>query len=287
MQFAFWLLIAFAPGIFWLWFFVRKSTHRPDPRRIVVFTFFAGMVSTIPAAILESLFLDESVFGGAETLTSVTFSMLLVVGPVEELSKYFAVRLGAFRSRYFDEPTDGLLYAAAASLGFASLENLIYVLQFGPAVMIVRAPLSTLAHVIFASFWGYALGMRTTGNRRAIGGTVRGIAVAALLHGAFNVSVFVNPLIAVAIVIIGGFWTVRRFELTQRLSPFRYKRNYPKVRCISCGHLVSVADSFCRFCGADVAPGSSPALICSRCGTENRADARFCVSCGDRFLSRA
>ena len=73
--------------------------------------------------------------------------MLLVVGPVEEFSKFAVVRLKAYRSLYFDEPMDGLVYAAAASLGFASLENVLYVVDFGPEVMIVRAPVSTVAHL--------------------------------------------------------------------------------------------------------------------------------------------
>ena len=74
---------------------------------------------------------------------------------------------------------DGLVYAAAASLGFASLENLMYVLAFGPWVMVLRAPLSTLAHVIFGSFWGFPLGRKNSGESKAFlvgvaGGDYRG-----------------------------------------------------------------------------------------------------------------
>ena len=81
--------------------------------------------------------------------------MTFVVGPVEELCKFAAVRLGPYRSLYFDEPVDGLVYASAASLGFASLENLFYVLEYGPEVMIAP-PLSTVGHLVFV--WGFALG---------------------------------------------------------------------------------------------------------------------------------
>ena len=62
--------------------------------------------------------------------------MLAIVGPVEETSKFLAIRLAVYRSLHFEEPMDGLVYGAAASLGFASLENLIYVLSYGPEVMI-------------------------------------------------------------------------------------------------------------------------------------------------------
>ena len=87
---------------------------------------------------------------------------LFIVGPVEEFSKFLAVRLGAYRSLRFDEPGDGLVYAAA-SLGFASIENLGCAWTFGPAVMIVRAPLSTAARTI----------RRVLGRRRRAAGGVR------------------------------------------------------------------------------------------------------------------
>jgi RsiW-degrading membrane proteinase PrsW (M82 family) len=70
--------------------------------------------------------------------------MLVVVGPVEELCKFGAVRLGVYRSLYFDAPIHGLVYSVTASLGFASLENLFYVFQYGPEVMLLRDPLATL-----------------------------------------------------------------------------------------------------------------------------------------------
>ncbi|MEX2598785.1 MAG: PrsW family glutamic-type intramembrane protease, partial [Dehalococcoidia bacterium] len=131
------VLIAFTPGIFWLWFYTRLDKYRPEPRRLLAMAFFLGMLSTIPAGILNTLFIDESVLDQTAALASVAMAMLLVVGPVEETSKFLAVRFGPYRSRYFDEPIDALVYGAAASLGFASLENLMYVLTFGPEVMIL------------------------------------------------------------------------------------------------------------------------------------------------------
>ena len=52
------VLLAFTPGLFWLWFFVRGRAYRPKPRRLLVFAFFLGMLSTIPAGTLNTLFID-------------------------------------------------------------------------------------------------------------------------------------------------------------------------------------------------------------------------------------
>ena len=114
-------------------------------------------------------FWRRQLFGGITGTAQRSFrDVVCGSGRWKELCKFGAVRLGAYRSLYFDEPVDGLVYASAASLGFASLENLFYVLQYGPEVMLLRAPLSTVAHLVFGSIWGQALGQfYVSGGRRA------------------------------------------------------------------------------------------------------------------------
>ena len=284
MEFLTYVVLAFSPGLFWVWFFVRKDVYRPEPKRLIALTFLLGMVSTIPAGIITAVFVDESILSENANLTSVAMSMLFVVGPVEELSKFMAVRLFAYKSLYFDEPGDGLVYSSAASLGFASLENLLYVITFGPAVMILRAPLTTLAHVVFGTFWGRALGLRAQRTGSGLPSLVFGIALAAIVHGLFNIAVFSAPVAGIAIVAIGGYWTLRQFNWAQRVSPFRFRRNYPRVVCSSCGQHVSAISRYCRFCGA-VLSYAFTSLFCSNCGFENHANARFCTDCGDQLIA--
>ena len=279
------LLVAFAPGLFWLWFYLRKDSYRPAPRRLIAVTFGLGCLSIIPAALIEFAFLGDSFLEEGAGLGGIAIGMLLVVGPVEEACKFAVVRLKPYRSPYFDEPIDGLVYAAAASLGFASLENLVYVLEFGPEVMIVRAPLSTVAHLVLGSIWGYALGLHYASGYRRPMLVVGGLALGACTHAIFNIlasSLLLLPL-ATALTIIGAVWAFRRFEWGQRISPFRYRRNYPEVECPSCDRLTRVLSRFCRFCGAPVLPSTSR-LFCGNCGEGNRPDAGYCTSCGDRLL---
>ena len=276
-------LLAFAPGIFWLWFFIRRGVYRPGPRRLLVYTFLLGMVATIPAGIMNYLFLDESVTSDSADLASVAVGMLLVVGPVEETCKFLAVRLLAYRSMYFDEPADGLVYSAAASLGFASLENLLYIAEFGPEVMIVRAPLSTLGHLVFGSLWGYALGRHIQSQGCSKGQIFVGIAAGAVAHGLFNVSVFVFWPAAAALTFVGALWTARRFRWARRVSPFRYRRNYPQILCPDCNRRIRIISSFCHFCGASV-PASKSVIYCGYCSNPNRPDASYCARCGDELL---
>jgi RsiW-degrading membrane proteinase PrsW (M82 family) len=284
-------VIAFAPGLFWLWFFVRGRTYRPKPRRLLVYAFVLGMLFTAPAAALEAALLWGTEIRVGASLAAAAAAMLFVVGPVEELSKFMAVRLGPYRSLYFDEPRDGLVYAVAASLGFASVENLVYILSFGPEVMVGRAPFSTLAHVIFGSFWGVGLGIRAQEGRRVRGlWLVGGLITAAAVHGVFNILLLtLSPLGLMLILLLTGlglWWTLSRFRWAQRVSPFRLRRNYPKAVCADCGQLNSVASGFCQRCGLR-APGSNPILlVCSHCVSPVRPDASYCTRCGDMLLRR-
>lgn len=284
MSFIAFILISFTPGLFWLWFYIRKDVYRPAPKRLIVLTFFLGCLSTIPAGIIEFFALSDFDRQEISSLSSVAMSMLLVVGPVEELSKFGAVRLFAYRSLYFEEPIDGLVYGAAASLGFASLENLLYVYSYGPSVMIVRAPVSTLAHLIFGSAWGYALGLHMQSGRTRSKMIVLGIGAAAVLHGMFNLMLFAFPLASLAIVILGSIWAYKRFNWGQLISPFRYRRNLPRVECAECKSLIRSNSRFCPFCGSRhlIRKGS---IFCGNCESPNRSDAIFCTNCGDQFVN--
>ncbi len=287
------ILISFTPGLFWLWFYLRKDSYRPAPRRLIAITFGLGCLATIPAGVVGRIALGDSFLAEGAGFEGLAAGMLFVVGPVEELCKFAAVRFKAYRSPYFDEPMDGLVYAVAASLGFASLENLLYVFEFGPEVMLVRAPLSTVAHLVFGGIWGYALGVHhASGRRRPL--LVAGcLALGACTHAIFNI-LLIAPLtipmtaplmipMAIALTVGGAVWVFRRFEWGQRISPFRYRRNYPETACPSCGRRIRAMSRFCRFCGAPVVSRQGK-LFCGNCGTGNRPDAGYCTGCGDRLL---
>ena len=277
------IIVSFAPGAFWLWFFLRQDKIRPEPHRLIALTFLLGCISTIPAGIGNYAFGADRLLEGTPALASVVTAMMFVVGPVEELCKFGAVRLGAYKSLYFDEPVDGLVYAFAASLGFASLENLFYVFQYGPEVMLLRAPLSTVGHLVFGSIWGYALGQYYVSNGRRRTLLFGSLAIAAGAHALFNVLVFSFPIGAVALTLIGGIWSFRAIRRGQKDSPFRFRRNYPRVRCQNCSEFMSLFNRFCTKCGAP-RPEGRATIVCSNCESSNIAGAAFCTSCGDQFM---
>ncbi|MEF8907919.1 MAG: PrsW family intramembrane metalloprotease, partial [Haloarculaceae archaeon] len=152
-----------------------------EPLRLLVTTFVLGLLFAGFAGILNSLLdgvvvalLGQFVFGlvgSVETTRSILFAVffLVVVAPVEEGVKLLAVRLSAYRTPQFDAVVDGAVYGAAAGLGFATIENALYITDvIGPAggdalvtggvITTVRA-LAGPGHVIYSALAGYYLGL--------------------------------------------------------------------------------------------------------------------------------
>jgi RsiW-degrading membrane proteinase PrsW (M82 family) len=181
------LLIALSlgPVAFWLLYFYLKDRFEPEPLRWVLKVFILGMLVVLPVVVIETI---------AEVVTG-PFLLVTVVAPtVEELGKFAVVYIWVFHDTEFSEPMDGIIYAVTAALGFASLENLLYITQYarislsmGITVGVLRAILSVPGHALYSSIWGYALGVakfRQGIRRNEI--ILAGLALAILLHALFN-----------------------------------------------------------------------------------------------------
>jgi protease PrsW len=176
MNFAALFTLALAPALFWFWFFARRDRN-PEPAWLLVRTFLWGAATVIPAALLEAGV--ESAFGSVV--------MFAFVGLIEEGCKLIAAS-NVLNSREFDEPVDGLIYATAAALGFATLENVFYMLTGGAGLILLRGPVSTLGHILFAGAWGYALSLRRLSKRRFV--VRKALLLSAALHTLFNLLLF-------------------------------------------------------------------------------------------------
>lgn len=187
------ILIAIAPCAFWLWIIYRGDKYKPEPKALIIRTFLYGMGIAIPVAFIETALYPGSVEGDL-SLATAAYVAFVVAGITEEAGKFLVVRVGAYRSPHFEEPADGLVYSAAAALGFASLENIVYVIGFGWQVILLRGLFSNLAHVVFSALWGYPLALTKLNMIKHKSATWWGLAAAMAAHGIFDFLVFTGTI---------------------------------------------------------------------------------------------
>ncbi|MFC3478127.1 PrsW family intramembrane metalloprotease [Halobacterium litoreum] len=206
---AVYVLLSVVPALGMAAYIWRADVTMQEPLELLVVTFAFGFLFAGFAAVLNSAFSGFFFQFTSDSPAWLAFLapalyFFLVVGPVEETVKWLAVRLYAFRSDRFDAVVDGAVYGAMAGLGFATIENAIYIARevivvsqsAGNAVVadvaLQTAAVRTLAgpgHVIYSAFAGYYLGLAKFNpeNRGPI--VVKGLVIASLIHATYNTSV--------------------------------------------------------------------------------------------------
>ncbi len=186
------LALAIAPGVAICIFIYLKDKYNKEPLGLMIGSFFIGMLSTIPAVILQLVFTRpvENMMGESVAYTAVF--AFIVVALSEEGSKFLAIRIVPYRRRAFDDPFDGIVYAVMVGMGFATLENIGYVLQHGFATGILRMFLSVPAHATFAVLMGYHMGLAKfdPANRKKY--MRLAIFWPVIFHGSFDFFLFVG-----------------------------------------------------------------------------------------------
>lgn len=213
--------LAILPGLFWLWWFLRKDRARPEPRRLIAATFIAGAIATIPALALELLADQAYPFAKATTFLPLALGSLLVVAPVEEGLKFLVVRFGAFRSAYFDEGIDGVVYMIAAALGFATAENILIVLRDGAGVLPLRLISATLLHALASGLIGYYLGLAKFYPEHRIRFMIEGLVIGIVMHGLYNFIALSPTQISFSLLV--GFMIVLYFLLSSSIRDAQKK----------------------------------------------------------------
>lgn len=267
------VFLAIAPTLFILLYIYKKDRYEPEPLHLVAGVFFLGALTVIPAGIIELLF-PEGVFSSA-----------FVAPVVEEGLKFLVVYFAVYRHPEFDEPVDGIVYAAAASLGFATIENILYVIDGGLAVGIVRAIASVPGHVVFACVWGFALGTaRFRPENEKTGIILSGLFLGMLMHGIFNFSLEVIGALGLLIILVVfiplGWWMTCKNIGCAHADPASACSVQGREAAAIAGVVTQTAipDPVVPLAGP-VTP--APALLfCTNCGAHLKPGTRFCENCG-------
>lgn len=187
------LALSLAPGLAIVFYFYFADRYDREPLKNLVISFLLGVLATLPAIFLQSTLIPRLnwFLQTRAVLYNAIFSFLLVA-PSEELSKFAMLRFYSYRQKAFNEPFDGIIYSVMVSMGFATFENIGYVLQNGYFTGIIRMFLTVPAHAAFGVLMGYHVGLAKMDPPRAGIHMVKGVLLAIFFHGIFDFFLFLQ-----------------------------------------------------------------------------------------------
>ena len=215
--------LALAPCFAIVIFIYSKDKFEKEPKLLLIKCFLLGAISTIPTAFSEAFLKDNILPVPVDIVTIAIFSWL-GIGIIEEGFKYFFIRIYPYKKKEFNEPFDGITYSVMVSMGFATLENLIYVYQYGFTTAVTRMFTAVPAHATFGIIMGYFLGIEKMSGKKSFG--LIGLFLAATLHAFYDFFLLTTYIPgmwfgALFSLYIGVKYSIRAIRIHQSDSPFK------------------------------------------------------------------
>ena len=184
------LILALLPVIILLFYIYRRDKKSPEPIGLLIKTFFFCILSA-PLSFFISVSLEELGFY-TESTTSIIDCVnqaFFEAAIPEELTKLFMLWLILRNNKYFDEKTDGIVYAVFISMGFAALENILYLFEDTEeylSVGIVRGLFSIPGHFCFGVLMGYYYSLVKFYKKNRIRNMVFILLAPVIVHGLYD-----------------------------------------------------------------------------------------------------
>jgi len=223
------LFIALAPILIIGFYIFKRDKHEPEPVGMLFRALLIGGLIVIPILFLEYALDDYWTAKFSATvgkMGSAAYEAFVVASFSEEGFKYLAVMLFFFRNKNFNEKFDGIVYAAFVSLGFALVENVLYVFQNGMPTGYLRAFTAVPLHAIAGISMGYFLGFAKMNAHKKSLNLLAAFVIPFLLHGFYDfilmsenellLLLFIPYLVGMFII---GFRKMRRHSNSSRFNP--------------------------------------------------------------------
>jgi RsiW-degrading membrane proteinase PrsW (M82 family) len=235
--------ISILPALALAAYFWFEDPTRREPLEPMAVTFLLSILFASFAAIVNTVM--SPIFGFIP-IVGLPLYFFLVVAPIEETVKWASIRIHAYKDDRFDAVIDGVVYGAIAGLGFAAIENFIYIINIysaaapaGAAAQLEGASQTAYVrafvgpgHVIYSAFAGYYLGLAkfNPDNRGPI--VVKGLLIAVFIHALYNTLVSTLPLtsvtLALFLLVYVGFWLGVLYRKVARYKHY-YRRAQTSV----------------------------------------------------------
>lgn len=223
------LLGGIIPALIWLWFWLKEDSTNPEPKGLLLLTFLGGTLSVFAVLPLQKI--TEGFFPNENML-------LIVWAALEEVVKFIFVAMIALRTRHCDEPIDFAIYMITGALGFAALENALFLLDpihlQDSVVSLLTGNLrfigSMLLHAVASGIIGMAIGFAYYKNsKRRDFALFTGIILSIALHSIFNYFIINNSQNVFSVFTLLWIVTILfilLFESLRRLSGRNYRPRF-------------------------------------------------------------
>lgn len=219
--------LAVIPAIVVIVYVYKMDKVEKEPIGLLVKTFIFGMISCIPAVILELLseYLLDYI---AIRMLSLFIEYFFFVGLSEEFSKRLMTKAAVWKSPHFNYAFDGIVYCVVGSMGFAAFENIFYVIDSGLDTALLRAVTAIPGHAVFGVYMGYYFGRakyyEKIGNKEAYKMEwLKSLWIPVVIHGFYDFAISADSVLLVliwlAFIVI---MDVRAIKLIKNCSKFDY-----------------------------------------------------------------
>ena len=178
------LLASLAPVFILLFYIYFRDKYEKEPFGLLVKSLLAGVLIVLPVLFAERLLM--ALMPPLDKVGTAAYHAFVVAGFTEEVFKFLALYLLVWRSPSFNEKFDGIVYSVFVSLGFAAVENVLYVMDGGMQTAMVRALTAVPAHALFGVTMGYYLGIAHMYEELKKPYLLRALFFPILLHGIYD-----------------------------------------------------------------------------------------------------
>ncbi len=179
------LFLSVLPAALLIIFIYRQDKYQKEPFKSLCKAFFGGMLAVV-FTIVTVRIIDYTIGLIPYLNQTVFYDSFITAGIPEELCKFLIFMIFIWNDKNFDEYFDGIVYASFISLGFATVENIMYVMPGGIGTGIVRALISVPGHFLFGVILGYFLSMAKFNSDKKGRYIIIGLLIAMAAHGLFD-----------------------------------------------------------------------------------------------------
>jgi RsiW-degrading membrane proteinase PrsW (M82 family) len=228
------IILGILPSLVWLSFYLKKDSN-PEPKAMILKIFLWGALVTIPVFFVQISLAMLLTKINVDPFVSSLIYWFLVIAFTEEIFKFLVVKFKVLNSHHLDEPVDIVIYMIVAALGFAGLENILYLFSpieqssfnvvMGNALLItfIRFIGATFLHTLCSAIVGYALAISFCDQKNRFLEVSTGIILATLLHGVYNFSIItldgylkiIIPAVVIftlAVLVFSGFEKLKKIK---------------------------------------------------------------------------